>query len=72
MGKISDSNAMNKKRLDIMDKILDKIDLELNMISNSSSVETDEDVCRNIMVLADTFNRLDLWLNNDSNSDNEE
>lgn len=65
MGRIS--NAMNEKRLNIMDKILDKMDYELGLISPSNSIDQCEKVCKNIITLADTFNRLDLWIfkNND-------
>ena len=65
MGRIS--IAMNKKRLNIMDKILDKMDYELGLISSSNSIDQCEKVCKNIITLADTFNRLDLWVfeNND-------
>lgn len=65
MGRISD--AMNEKRLNIMDKILDKMDYELGLISPSNSIDQCEKVCKNVITLADTFNRLDLWVfeNND-------
>lgn len=60
MGRIS--NSTNEKRLDIMDKILDKIDYQLTLISPSNSIDQCEKVCKNIITLADTFNRLDLWV----------
>ena len=65
MGRIS--NVMNEKRLNIMDKILDKMDYELGLISPSNSIDQCEKVCKNVITLADTFNRLDLWVfqNND-------
>jgi hypothetical protein len=65
MGRIS--NAMNEKRLNIMDKILDKMDYELGLISPSNSIDQCEKLCKNVITLADTFNRLDLWVfeNND-------
>ena len=53
MGRLS--NATNEKRLNIMDKILDKIDYQLTL-------DQCEKVCKNIITLADTFNRLDLWV----------
>ena len=71
MGKISNTNAMNTKRLNIMNKILDKIDYELGLISPSNSIDQCKKVCENIITLADSFNRIDLWLI-DSNSDNED
>lgn len=50
-----------------MDKILDKMDYELGLISPSNSIDQCEKVCKNVITLADTFNRLDLWVfeNND-------
>ena len=63
MGRMSnDSDSLRKKKEKIMDEILDKIDIELSMIDDNSSVETDEIVCKNVQTLVYTFNSLDIWL----------
>lgn len=69
MGNISNTNKLTTKRLNIMEKILDKIDYELDLISPSNSIDQSKKVCENIITLANTFNVLDLWLV-EPNSDN--
>lgn len=64
MGKLSNTDTINEKRLKIMDKILDKIDFELDLISSNNSYNSIGDhkmICENVIKLADAFNRLDLW-----------
>lgn len=64
MGKLSNTDIINEKRLKIMDKILDKIDFELDLISSNDSYNSICDhkmICENVIKMADAFNRLDLW-----------
>lgn len=56
------SDSLREKKEKIMGKILDKIDVELNAISSTSSSSTDEVLCKNVETLVGTFNLLDTWL----------
>lgn len=56
------SDSLREKKEKIMGKILDKIDVELNAISSTSSTATDEVLCKNVESLVGTFNLLDTWL----------
>lgn len=63
MGRMSNESAsLREKKEKIMDKILDKIDIELDTISSNSSIETDKVICENVETLVRTFNVLDIWM----------
>jgi hypothetical protein len=62
------SDSLREKKEKIMNKILDKIDIELSAISTASSFSTDATVCKNVGALADTFNLLDSWLPDENQS----
>lgn len=63
MGRISnDSTSLREKKEKIMDKILDKIDMELSTMTKYTNLQADKIVCENVQTLVYTFNSLDIWL----------
>lgn len=63
MGRVSNESAsLREKKEKIMEKILDKIDMELSIISKYSNIQADKMVCENVETLVRTFNVLDIWL----------
>lgn len=62
MGRISiDSASLREKKETIMEKILDKIGIQLNAISETSKLDMDTLACKNVETLVYTFNSLDTW-----------
>ena len=63
MGRVSNESAsLREKKEKIMEKILDKIDMELSIISKYSNIQADKMVCENVETLVRTFNVLDIWM----------